>query len=122
MIVIAIIGILASASVMSYMSARDKARIAACKMTVESIKKGMELYAEENSSYPPDGTISTFDDIRTALGSNVDFSGRTSCDDVVTYTSTKYTYTLEFTIRYSGGATGGVKLILSNGALDEQPI
>ncbi len=121
MMVVAIIGILSAASVMSYMMARDKARVAACKMTLEAVKKGFEDYAGSFDKYPDDGSINSFADIKETLKDSVDFMPSQTCEDPVEYESEMLWYRLETRVHWTGGAQGGTTLILETGELTEEP-
>jgi prepilin-type N-terminal cleavage/methylation domain-containing protein len=121
LIVLAIIGILSSASVMSYMMARDKARVAACKMTLEAVKKGMEDFASSFNQYPDDGGVASFLDIKELLKDSVEFMPNQTCDDEIDYESDGMWYRLETRVHWTGGAQGGTTLILESGELTEEP-
>ncbi|HOC92867.1 MAG TPA: prepilin-type N-terminal cleavage/methylation domain-containing protein [bacterium] len=121
LIVLAIIGILSAASIMSYMMARDKARVAACKMTLEAVKKGMEDYVSSFNQYPDDGGVASFLDLKEALKDSVEFMPNQSCDDAVDYESDGMWYRLEARVYWTAGAQGGTTLILETGNLTEEP-
>ncbi|OQA84079.1 MAG: Fimbrial protein precursor [bacterium ADurb.Bin236] len=121
MIVVAIIGILSAASIMSYMMARDKARVAACKMTLEAVKKGMEDYVSSFDQYPDDGGIETYADLKETLKDSVEFMPNQTCDDAIEYEADGMWYRLEARVYWMGGGKGGTTLILEMGELTEEP-
>lgn len=55
--VIFIIGILASIAVPNFITARDKARIAASKDNLNTILKGINMYFAENGYYPAQSAL-----------------------------------------------------------------
>jgi len=118
--VVAIIGILASSSIMSYFIAFDRARVANCKLNLEAVKKGMEFYMSDFGEYPESSDLATIEDLRETFKPYVDFKGRTECDDELEDPATNNTYRLEAKVYYSGGAQGGMEIILENAQLYEQ--
>ncbi len=121
MMVVAIIGILSAASIMSYMMARDKARVAACKMTLEAVKKGMEDYVSSFNRYPEDGGVDSFFDLKEELKDSVEFMPNQTCDDAIEYEADGMWYRLETRVFWTAGAQGGTTLILESGELTEEP-
>jgi type IV pilus assembly protein PilA len=63
MIVVAIIGILAAVAVPNFISYRDRARVAAAKATMESVRGALAAYASTEASnlYPSSGSVPTLD-------------------------------------------------------------
>jgi prepilin-type N-terminal cleavage/methylation domain-containing protein len=124
LIVIVIIGIIMSAAMMNSIIARDKARIAGCKATMDTVKKGLEAYMTDNSMYPAQGDISSYNDIITLMKENVDLTPKITCEEPFTYTANaaRNSYHLETRVHYLGGSGGGVKIILEDGVLTDEPI
>ncbi len=120
MVVVAIIGILSTASLMSYSIVRDKARVAACKISMSAVQKGFEQYIQDNSKYPEQGDIGSFQDIVDLMQQYVDFNGDVTCEDPLVYSANEYSYKLETTVHYTGGAAGGYKVIVENGQVREE--
>ena len=62
LVVVAIIGILATMMLPALAKARESARRAACKSNLHQLQLGMEMYAEANSERYPDSlaTLQTF--------------------------------------------------------------
>lgn len=69
MIVVAIIGMLASIAVPNFISYRNKSRVAAMVATSHTIRASMASYASSDGGafYPPTGAISDFGTLKTTL-------------------------------------------------------
>ena len=118
MVVIAIIGILAAAAMMSYMTALNRSRVAACKVTLGTVQKGMEMYKNSTDSYPV--TIGGFNDIAEALKDEVTMKSDTICQFVsYTYNSSDSSYTLKTKIVYNIPGHG-MKLTLTPDGIEEE--
>jgi type II secretion system protein G len=125
LVVIVIIGILMSAIMMNSMIARDKARIGACKATMETVRKAMDLYMTDNGVYPDQSEINSYNDIINIMKSDINLTPEITCEEPFVYTSSneQKTYRLETRVHYVGGSSGGgVKILLDNGAMREEPI
>src|SRR5713101_5028184 len=73
MIVVAIIGILASVAVPTFISYRNKSRVASAVATSESIRAAVASFAADspNNLYPLTGSIgTTYDNLRTIANRN----------------------------------------------------
>ena len=72
LVVIAIIGILAAVAVPSFISYRDKAKIAAAIQTSQSIREAFTAYAEAQPEnlYPDSSEISDWDGLKTMCRNN----------------------------------------------------
>lgn len=122
MIVIAIIGILSVAGTMTFIIARDKARVSACMITMDSIMDGLELYVSDYTLYPDSSEITTLADAREVLEGSIDFSTQTTCEDPLNYTTTGTAYRMETTVHFTGAPGLGVKIIIENGELREEEL
>ncbi len=111
MIVVTIIGILAAASIFSFMHARDRARVGACVASLGGIKTAMEIYHSDEGKYPV-GPLGSFDDIYTELG-NVMNDQKASKDmtcEFVSYDGLGTWYTLETIVRKSSPTPANIRL------------
>lgn len=121
LIVIAIIGILLASSIMTYLLALNRAHLAGCRVTLNTVGKGMEAYNSEHDVYP--SSIGSFDDLANALKNEVDMTGskRYVCE-FVSFNSTidPVWYTLETKIRYNIPGHG-MNLRLDPSGITETP-
>jgi len=122
MVVLTIVAIIMSFAMMNSVIARDKARISACKATMETVKKGMEAYIADNSKYPDQGTINSYNDVILVMKDIVDLTPKITCEEPFVYTSAEKSYRLETQVHYIGSASGGVRIILENGDMTEEPM
>lgn len=115
MIVIAIIGILAAAATASFMHAKDRAKVGACKGTLGSIKLGMEnFYAESPTGYPV-GNL-TYADLIAELSTNMKNlspDDANSCE-FISYSSDGRMYTLETQVTRMTGVPATLTLTESD--------
>jgi general secretion pathway protein G len=124
LVVLVIIGILMTMALMNSMIARDKARIAGCEATMETVKKAMGLYITDKSVYPAQSEISSYNDIIGLMKENIDLTPNITCEEPFVYITTaqRTTYTLQTQVHYIGSSVGGVKIILTDGEITEKPI
>lgn len=124
MIVVLIIGILMATAMMNSMIAKDRARVAACKATMETVKKGMETYITEHATYPEQGMINSYQNIITVLNEEVNLTDKITCEEPFIYTTSPSgtTYRLETQVHYIGASSHGVRIIIDNGSITEQPL
>ncbi len=114
LVVVAIIGLLATLSIVALNNARARARDTRRVADVKQIQTALELYYNDKGSYP---TTSIITDKTIASGTTIymnivpitplPFDG-TLCDankNLYTYTGTSQTYTLSYCL---GAATGGL--------------
>ncbi|MBU0721873.1 type II secretion system GspH family protein [Patescibacteria group bacterium] len=121
LVVIAIIGLLATLAVVALNNARMKSRDAKRISDVKQIQTALELYFNDQSSYPVTATISgtclsstngfaaacagtTYMSIVPTASVPVD-TGCTAAQNTYTYVSTASSYTLSYCL---GGITGGI--------------
>lgn len=57
LIVVAIIGILSSLAMVNFMQAQMRAKVARVKSDLRTIATGLELYAVDKNTYPPDASM-----------------------------------------------------------------
>jgi len=123
LIVLAIIAILSTAGMMSYIIARDKAKVASCYVSLDAVKEGLEGYSIEHNGYPAPEGINTLADLSEKLREYVDFSPRSTCDNNITYQSEAGAYQITTAVHYTGGnGAFGVRLVLENGEIREEPM
>lgn len=107
LVVIAIIGLLSTLAVVSLNNARMKARDARRVSDVKQIQTALELYYNDNNSYPAavtsGGAIGTYMSVVPTNPTPLD----TGCSTGYTYTQTSSgaSYTLVYCL---GGITGGI--------------
>jgi type IV pilus assembly protein PilA len=102
MIVVAIIGILAAVAVPNFIAYRDRARVAAAKGTMESVRGALAAYAadDDENQYPLTADIADYAGLRTIvnnLGANLPASSKTTGITSLTYASDGSDYTITVT-------------------------
>ena len=124
LVVIVIIGVLMSAIMMNSMIARDKARISACKATLDTVKKGMQIIITEKNEYPDAGSIGSYADIMNLMKDDVNLSPKITCEEPFVYTTNdnRSSYRLQTLVHYAGSAGAGVQIILEDGAISDKPL
>jgi type IV pilus assembly protein PilA len=102
MIVVAIIGILAAVAVPNFIAYRDRARVAAAKGSMESVRSSLAAFAADdaNNNYPLTAAIGDYGALRTvvnALGSSLPLLPGTAGITSLTYASAGADYTITVT-------------------------
>ncbi len=125
LVVVAIIGLLATLSIVALNTARAKARDAKRVADIKQIQTALELYYNDNSGYPATGSVTTGGQISTNTPTTVvymaqvpsapiPFDNASSTGGVCTATNNLYAYASQnnntsYTITYCLGAqTGGL--------------
>ena len=126
MIVVAIIGILATVAVPTFISYRNKSRVASVVATSESIRAAVASFAADslNNLYPLTGSIgTTYDNLRTianrngaslpATASQVSISG-------IDYSSANgYGYTISIATIVPAGTPGETLIVTPEGIIKQ---
>jgi prepilin-type N-terminal cleavage/methylation domain-containing protein len=102
LVVIVLVGVLASLAMARYLNLRDKSMVAAATYDLDLARKMLAYYATDYSRYP--ATVSDWDDLQNQL---VDPYGNTYGDLPLAYTFTLVSYELDehndYTIRVQVG-------------------
>jgi prepilin-type N-terminal cleavage/methylation domain-containing protein len=126
MIVVAIIGILASVAVPTFISYRNKSRVAVVVATSESIRAAVASFAVDspNNLYPLTGSIgTTYDNLRTIAnrnGANLPATAARVSISAIDYSSANgFSYTISITTTVPVGTTGEVIIITPEGIVKQ---
>ena len=126
MIVVAIIGILASVAVPTFISYRNKSRVASVVATSESIRGAMASFAADspNNLYPLTGSIGTsYNNLHTIAnrnGASLPATASQISIDAIDYSSTNgFGYTISITTIVSVGTRGETLIITPEGIIKQ---
>ena len=90
MIVVTIIAILSAAAGFSFILAKDRAKVAACIESMDTVRKGLEDYQSEVGNYP--NGISSYADLETALAPYITIGKQNTICTFDSYTTDGHTY------------------------------
>lgn len=126
MIIVAIIGILAAVAVPTFISYRNKSRVAVVVATSESIRAAMASFAADspNNLYPPTGSIgTTYTNLRTIANRNGSSLPATAVQvsiRSIDYSSVNgFGYTINITTTVPVGTPGGTLTITPAGIIKQ---
>ena len=109
LVVVAIIGLLSTLSIVALNNARARARDARRVADIKQIQTALELYYNDNSSYPSTitfgGSIGTGTSVYMAQVPSAPLPADCASDNTYTYTGSASTYALTYCV---GSATGGI--------------
>jgi len=117
LVVVAIIGLLSTLSIVALNNARARARDARRVADIKQIQTALELYYNDNSSYPTGSSLgssivssTTPPVIYMAQVPTAPLPADCSADNTYTYNGSASTYTLTYCVgSATGGISGGVK-------------
>lgn len=116
LVVIAIIGLLASVVLLALNSARARSRDAKRLADVRQLSSAIELYVNDNGSYPPSLGAMTPTYIASLPTAPTPVDGTcTTTNNAYTYTTTATSYSIQFCIGASAGGFGPGTRSLNNG-------
>ena len=126
MIVVAIIGILASVAVPTFISYRNKSRVAAAVATSESIRAAIASFAADspNNLYPLTGSIgTTYDNLHTIAnrnGASLPATASRVSISAIDYSSANgFGYTISITTTVPVGTPGETLIITPEGIIKQ---
>lgn len=126
MIVVAIIGILATVAVPTFITYRNKSRVASVVATSESIRAAVASFAADspNNLYPLTGSIgTTYDNLRAIAnrnGASLPATASQVSINAIDYSSaTGYGYTISIATTVSAGTPGETLLITPEGIIKQ---
>jgi len=126
MIVVAIIGILATVAVPTFISYRNKSRVASVVATSESIRAAVASFAADslNNLYPLTGSIGTsYDNLRTIAnrnGASLPATASQVSISAIDYSSTTgYSYTISIATIVPAGTPGETLLVTPEGIIKQ---
>jgi type II secretory pathway pseudopilin PulG len=126
MIVVAIIGILAAVAIPTFISYRNKSRVAVVVATSESIRGAMASFAADspNNLYPPTGSIgTTYGKLRSIAnrnGANLPATAAQVSINSIDYSSANgFGYTINITTTVPVGTPGETLTITPEGIVKQ---
>jgi len=126
MIVVAIIGILATVAVPTFISYRNKSRVASAVATSESIRAAVASFAADslNNLYPLTGSIGTsYDNLRTIAnrnGASLPATASQVLISAIDYSSANgYGYTISIATIVPAGTPGETLLVTPEGIIKQ---
>jgi prepilin-type N-terminal cleavage/methylation domain-containing protein len=126
MIVVAIIGILATVAVPTFISYRNKSRVASAVATSESIRGAVASFAADslNNLYPLTGSIGTsYTNLRTIAnrnGANLPATASQVSISAIDYSSTTgYGYTISIATIVPAGTPGETLIVTPEGIIKQ---
>jgi type IV pilus assembly protein PilA len=117
MIVIMIIAILSAAAMFSFVLAKDRAKVASCIESMDSMRKGLANYQSEIGTFP--SGVSSIDDLRTAIAPYMTIGNQDMICTFVSYTSNGYDYVYISKVSMTGGHF--FKVTATEGGVEKEP-